>query len=110
VLGVEFDTISLEARLPPNKIQKVIRQISAIMDKGTITRREAEELAGHLQWYSGAVRLGRALHPVSLCLYLPGAQAFHPTTTSEPGSTRPDLVASAPSFLKSISHRQRPKA
>ena len=65
----------------------------AVLDKGTITHREAEELAGRPQWYSGVVRLGSSnLHPITLCPYLPRAQAIHPTTTSEPGSTRPDLV------------------
>jgi hypothetical protein len=60
VLGVEFDNTSLEALLPLKKIQKVIKQISAIVDHGSLTRREAEELAGRSQWYSGVVRLGRA--------------------------------------------------
>ena len=63
LLGVEFDPISLEARLPPEKIQKVTRQISAILDKGTITRREAEELAGRLQWYSGGLEVSNRLTP-----------------------------------------------
>ena len=37
VLGVEFDTISLEARLPPEKIQKSQGKFRAILDKRTIT-------------------------------------------------------------------------
>lgn len=90
VLGVEFDTISLEARLPPDKIQKVIRQISAIMDKGTITRREAEELAGRLQWYSGVVRLGRAFIRSLYVFISQGPRPFVPQRL--PSRVRRDLT------------------
>ena len=90
VLGVEFDTTSLEARLPLEKVQKVMKQISAILDRGTLTRHEAEALAGRLQWYSGVVRLGRAFIP-SLYAFISGRSRSSPPQKL-PKRVRRDLI------------------
>ena len=59
VLGVEVDTVKMEARLPPEKIAKVLKHTREALKKGTMNRHEAESLAGLLSFCARVVRLGR---------------------------------------------------
>jgi hypothetical protein len=72
-LGVEVDTINMEARLPPEKITKVLKHTREALRKGTMNRHEAESLAGLLSFCARVVRLGRTFTQ-SLFLFI----AKHP--------------------------------
>jgi hypothetical protein len=58
-LGVEVDTVKMEARLPPEKIAKVHQHTREALTKGSMNRYEAELLAGLLSFCARVVRLGR---------------------------------------------------
>lgn len=57
-LGIEISTTEMTARLPGKKIAKAIRLVSETLTRGTLTRHEAEKLAGFLSFCSGVVPLG----------------------------------------------------
>lgn len=59
ILGIEVDTIRFEARLPREKLAKAVTMTTASLRRGSFTLREAQKLAGFLQWCSQVIRLGR---------------------------------------------------
>lgn len=59
VLGIEIDTIALEARLPPEKLAKARLLTSKALQAGQMTRNQAEQLAGFLSFCTSVVRLGK---------------------------------------------------
>lgn len=73
ILGIEVDTIKMEARLPPEKVTKVLTHTREALRKGSMNRHEAESLAGLLSFCARVVRLGRAFTQ-SLFLFI----AKHP--------------------------------
>jgi hypothetical protein len=73
ILGVEVDTVKMEARLPPEKITKVYKHTREALTKGSMNRYEAESLAGLLSFCARVVRLGRTFTQ-SLFLFI----AKHP--------------------------------
>ncbi|TMD69347.1 MAG: hypothetical protein E6I91_02300 [Chloroflexi bacterium] len=73
VLGIEVDTVKMEARLPSEKITKVLKHTHEALKKGTMNRHEAESLAGLLSFCARVVRLGRTFTQ-SLFLFI----AKHP--------------------------------
>lgn len=58
-LGIEIDTIAMEARLPRRKLAKAARLVSNALTAGTLTRHECEKLTGFLSFCTVVVRLGR---------------------------------------------------
>ncbi len=58
-LGVELNTVLLEARLPKDKIKKCTQQIQAILGKTSVTQLELNSLAGLLNFACSVVRPGR---------------------------------------------------
>jgi len=59
-LGVEFDTINMELRLPSEKLQKLQLQLDHILHKDKITLLQLQSLLGSLNFACRVVRPGRA--------------------------------------------------
>ena len=59
-LGVELDSIKMEARLPQDKLDKCKDKIQSILAKSTVRRGELESVAGLLNFACKVVRPGRA--------------------------------------------------
>ena len=58
-LGIEFDTIHMEARLPDEKLVRIPTSLSSWLTKKKATKREILSLVGLLQHASKVVRPGR---------------------------------------------------
>jgi hypothetical protein len=58
-LGVEFDTINMELRLPSEKLQKLQLQLDHILYKDKITLLQLQSLLGSLNFACRVVRPGR---------------------------------------------------
>ena len=59
-LGVEFDTINMELRLPSEQLQKLQLQLDHILHKDKITLLQLQSLLGSLNFACRVVRPGRA--------------------------------------------------
>lgn len=59
VLGVEIDTIAMEARLDRVKLEKVRSLVLKALSKDTMTLKDAQQVTGLLAWCAKVVRLGR---------------------------------------------------
>jgi hypothetical protein len=59
VFGIELDTLTMEARLPQAKMDKLRRLTAKPLQTGWTTLKEMESLAGLLSFCSKVVRLGR---------------------------------------------------
>lgn len=59
-LGVILDTIKMEARLPLDKVKRITEYIRLILSKRSCTRKELEQLLGHLNFASRVILPGRA--------------------------------------------------
>ena len=58
-LGVMFDTVAMEMRVPPDKLAEIKSEIRQWSRKSTITKRNLQSLLGKLFWVSRVVRLAR---------------------------------------------------
>jgi hypothetical protein len=58
-LGVMFDSILMQMRVPPEKLSEIKSEIGQWSRKTTITRRNLQSLLGKLFWVSRVVRLAR---------------------------------------------------
>jgi hypothetical protein len=59
LLGIEHDTTTFEARLPPAKLAKAILLTSQALRRRSLTLLETQSLAGFLSFCAKVVRLGR---------------------------------------------------
>lgn len=59
-IGIEFDTILMEARLPPDKLSKARSKIQDALGKAKITLKELQSIIGLLNFCNKVVRPGRA--------------------------------------------------
>jgi hypothetical protein len=59
-LGVILDSINMEARLPLDKVERIIVFIKSILCKKSCTRKELEQLLGHLNFAMRVLVPGRA--------------------------------------------------
>ena len=59
-LGVILDTVNMQARLPEDKISRITEFIQSILQKKSCTRKELEQLLGHLNFASRVILPGRA--------------------------------------------------
>ena len=57
-LGVEIDSVNMIARLPADKLQKVLDRTTAALEHTSITLDDIEKLCGYLSFCSSVVRLG----------------------------------------------------
>ena len=58
-LGVLFDSITMQMRVPPEKLAEIKSEITQWSRKTTITRKNLQSLLGKLFWISRVVRLAR---------------------------------------------------
>ncbi|KAH7114623.1 hypothetical protein EDB81DRAFT_848578 [Dactylonectria macrodidyma] len=59
VLGIQIDSIAMEARLPPEKLCRATLDAAAALNAASLTLRQTESLTGLLAFCSRVVRLGR---------------------------------------------------
>ena len=59
-LGVMFDTVSMEMRVPPDKLEEIKSEIKIWARKTTITKKNLQSLLGKLFWVSKVVKYARA--------------------------------------------------
>ena len=59
-LGIELDTIRMQARLPPDKLDRVRSTLESMLLQPTISRHELESLVGLLSFAAKVVVLERA--------------------------------------------------
>jgi hypothetical protein len=58
--GIELDTLAMEARLPPAKLQKATELVEHALKKGTLSLQELQSLIGFLSFCCKVVPLGRS--------------------------------------------------
>ena len=58
-LGVLFDTVKMEMRVPPEKLEEIRIELSSWSRKTTATKRTLQQLLGKLFWVSRCVRFSR---------------------------------------------------
>ena len=58
-LGVMFDSVAMEMRVPPDKLAEIKSEIGKWSRKTTITKKNLQSLLGKLFWVSRVVRLAR---------------------------------------------------
>ena len=60
-MGLEFDTLQMEARLPKDKLNKAIEGVTKILEKkSSTTHEELQSLVGLLSFAAKVIYLGRA--------------------------------------------------
>ncbi|KAI3244694.1 hypothetical protein CBS147309_9556 [Penicillium roqueforti] len=59
VLGIQIDSIAMEARLPPDKLCRATLDAAAALNAASLSLRQIERLTGSLAFCSRVVRLGR---------------------------------------------------
>jgi hypothetical protein len=72
-LGVEFDTINMELRLPSEKLQKLQLQLDHILHKDKITLLQLQSLLGSLNFACRVVRPEETIR----CFYIGKTTASH---------------------------------
>jgi hypothetical protein len=58
VLGITIDTVLLQARLPPEKLQKALQLTRNALLRKKLSLQEAESLSGFLTWCAAVVTIG----------------------------------------------------
>ncbi|KAJ5904837.1 uncharacterized protein N7473_001753 [Penicillium subrubescens] len=59
VLGIQIDSIAMEARLPPGKLCRATLDAAAALNAASLSLKQTERLTGSLAFCSRVVRLGR---------------------------------------------------
>lgn len=59
VLGIQIDSIAMEARLPPDKLCRATLDAAAALSAASLSLKQTERLTGSLAFCSRVVRLGR---------------------------------------------------
>lgn len=60
-LGLEFDTVKMEARLPEDKLEKAIKRVAKLLEKSSsTTHKELQSLVGLFSFAAKVVYPGRA--------------------------------------------------
>lgn len=58
-LGIDFDTIAMEARLPQDKLDRLLQMLADCSERGTASHYDLEELCGHLVFAQSVVPIGK---------------------------------------------------
>ena len=58
-LGVEFDSVKMEMRVPPEKLSEVREELEVWSRKTTVTKKTLQQLLGRLFWISRCVKFSR---------------------------------------------------
>ena len=75
-LGIEIDTIAMQAHLPPEKLSGLKRELRSAIDRKTMVKRDLQRLTGLLQFATRVVKPGR---PFLRRLYALQDIGHHPT-------------------------------
>ena len=75
-LGIEFDSIAMELRLPSDKVQKTLDLVCEFKEKACCRKQELQVLAGYLAHASQVVRGGRTFSRriINLIRFLPDGE------------------------------------
>lgn len=66
-LGLEFDTLYMEARLPEDKLKKAIKEVTKVLERRSSTTHEKlQSLVGILPFASKGCLSGPSISPTSL--------------------------------------------
>ena len=76
-LGIEFDTVSLQIRLPSQKLFNLKSELSQAVSRKCITKRNLQSLAGLLQYATKVIHPGRAFLHRLYALQSIGHSPFH---------------------------------
>ena len=58
-LGVEFDSVAIEMRVPPSKLEELKSEVRMWLRRTTITKKELQSLLGKLFWVARVVKHSR---------------------------------------------------
>ena len=76
-LGIILDSIKMEARLPRDKVVRILEYIEHILTKKTCTRKQLEQLLGHLNFAMRVILPGRAFVTYLYKLMCSVRDSFH---------------------------------
>jgi hypothetical protein len=76
-LGIELDSIKMQARLPENKVQRILQFLDSFLARKTCTKRELLQLLGHLYFASRVVLAGRSFVSYLLTLSTTAKELYH---------------------------------
>ena len=76
-LGIELDTVSMQARLPQDKLTRLCEELVGWQDKKSCTRKELEHLVGVLQFACRVVPQGRPFVRRMINLLCVPSKSFH---------------------------------
>ncbi|VDI65046.1 Hypothetical predicted protein [Mytilus galloprovincialis] len=65
-LGIVLDTVNMQARLPQDKVKRITDFITLILSKKSCTRKELEQLLGHLNFATRVILPGRSFQQSTL--------------------------------------------
>ena len=58
-LGIEIDTVTMQARLPREKLSSLKRELSSAIDRKSMLKRDLQRLTGLLQFATRVINPGR---------------------------------------------------
>ncbi|MES9879857.1 MAG: reverse transcriptase domain-containing protein [Sedimenticola sp.] len=58
-LGIELDSVSMQLRLPKQKLESMKQELHQFMSHKRATKRQIQSIAGRLSWAAGVVKGGR---------------------------------------------------
>ena len=76
-LGIILDAIQMEARLPSNKLQRIIDMLQTMLNKRSCTKKELLSLLGHLNFASRVIVPGRSFVSYLICLAYSVSELHH---------------------------------
>ena len=76
-LGIELDSVAMEARLPASKLQHLQSTVNTWLGRKSCQKRELLSLIGELQHASSVVRSGRTFLQRMICLSTAAKELYH---------------------------------
>ena len=76
-VGITLDSVKMEARLPPDKVQKCINLLQDFLQRKSCKKREMESLIGYLNFTCSVVLPGRAFLRRLISLIMGIKEPFH---------------------------------
>ena len=101
-LGIDLDSILMQASLPPEKVDRIRDIIEMFLNRKTVTKRELQSLLGHFNYASRVIVQGRSFVSYLLSLLSAAKEQHHHIALSS--SCRRDLNMWV-DFLKGWNHK-----
>lgn len=89
-LGIILDTLLMEARLPLNKLQRILDFLDTMLDRRTCTKLQLLQLLGHLNFASRIILAGRSFVSYLITLSTTVTELHHHVTLTS--DCRKDIV------------------